>query len=384
MSRRVLRTPELDSDSNDEDIPMEIRVAADEAIENILPAKSRAYYRKVYIEYVDWKFVKNVVMSNGVILLAYFNHLSKNLALSTLWSKYSILKTMILKEENTNIGNHEKLKKFLEEKNVGFQAKKSLAFTENNLRAFFLHAPDHEFLAAKAVAATAISGACRRVEAHRITIDDVVDKGTYLVITLEKTQTHVDRTFTVNNPLREVIIKYMKLRPHDTAHRRLFLGYHNGKCTREPMGINKIGHIPQQIATWLGLPQPEKYSGHSFRRTSATWLINTGGTMEDLKRHRTWESSTVAESYIAESMQQKHKVNDRITSGLLDEENENSGSFAAYKRLRTHSDSESMPSTSGSHLTDRPKSHALNIAGHGSLNSSGPSINIQLNDCCLQ
>ncbi|XP_039279815.1 uncharacterized protein LOC120350456 [Nilaparvata lugens] len=45
--------------------------------------------------------------------------------------------------------------------------------------------------------------------------------------------------------------------------------------------------------------------GHALRRTSATLLINAGGTMTQLKRHGGWKSSTVAEGYIEESMGDK-------------------------------------------------------------------------------
>jgi hypothetical protein len=50
---------------------------------------------------------------------------------------------------------------------------------------------------------------------------------------------------------------------------------------RQPMGINKIGGTP----SYLKLQEPQLYSGHCFRRTSATLLADSGANLTTLKRH---------------------------------------------------------------------------------------------------
>ncbi|CAH1371642.1 unnamed protein product, partial [Tenebrio molitor] len=50
------------------------------------------------------------------------------------------------------------------------------------------------------------------------------------------------------------------------------------------------------IAKYLGLTNPHEYSGHTFRRSSATILVDAGGDILSLKRHGGWKSTTVAES----------------------------------------------------------------------------------------
>lgn len=57
-------------------------------------------------------------------------------------------------------------------------------------------------------------------------------------------------------------------------------------------------------------------SGHAFRRTSATVLANTGASIETLKRHGGWRSSTVAEQYIEDSLAYKRKTGDAIASAI--------------------------------------------------------------------
>jgi hypothetical protein len=62
------------------------------------------------------------------------------------------------------------------------------------------------------------------------------------------------------------------------------------------------------VATFLGLPNVEQYTGHSLRRSSATILANTGGNVTDLKWLGGWRSSTVAEGYVEESVENKIQI----------------------------------------------------------------------------
>lgn len=66
--------------------------------------------------------------------------------------------------------------------------------------------------------------------------------------------------------------------------------------------------MPCKIANYLKLPKATTYTGHSFRRTSATLLADSGANMTTIKRHGGWKSSTVAEGYIADSIENKAKT----------------------------------------------------------------------------
>lgn len=46
-----------------------------------------------------------------------------------------------------------------------------------------------------------------------------------------------------------------------------------------------------RCAQFLKLPDPLAYTGHCFRRTSATLLVNGGSDILQLKRHGGWKSS---------------------------------------------------------------------------------------------
>ncbi|KAF2898250.1 hypothetical protein ILUMI_07928 [Ignelater luminosus] len=63
--------------------------------------------------------------------------------------------------------------------------------------------------------------------------------------------------------------------------------------------------MAKEVATYLKLPNPESFTGHTFRRSSVALLIDRGGNITDLKRHGWWKSTSVAESYIDESLGNK-------------------------------------------------------------------------------
>lgn len=161
-----------------------------------------------------------------------------------------------------------------------------------------------------------IAGGCRREELKNMVVEDVEDLGSVLIVTIPNTKTKVQRKFTVTSgdglDLIKVYRKYVALRPLDTNLKRLFLCYRSGKCIAQPVGMNIIGKVPEKIATYLKLPNPSLYTSHSFRRSSATLLVDAGADITTLKRHGGWKSTTVAESYIEDSIQNKVNIAHKI------------------------------------------------------------------------
>ena len=49
------------------------------------------------------------------------------------------------------------------------------------------------------------------------------------------------------------------MRPSNLDTKRFFLAYRNGKCIRQPIGINKFADFPREIAEWLKLDNPRSY-----------------------------------------------------------------------------------------------------------------------------
>lgn len=72
-----------------------IREEANRAITNLIPEKSRQFYNKEFRELEVWMKNKGIQLVNEEVLLAYFLYLSEKLAPSSLWTKYSMVKTTL-------------------------------------------------------------------------------------------------------------------------------------------------------------------------------------------------------------------------------------------------------------------------------------------------
>lgn len=74
------------------------------------------------------------------------------------------------------------------------------------------------------------------------------------------------------------------------------------------MGKNLIAGIPFKIAQFNKLDNLQNYTGHSYRRTAASWAAEEGADLLSLKRIGGWKSSTVCEGYIDDSMALKQRL----------------------------------------------------------------------------
>lgn len=212
------------------------------------------------------------------------------------------------------------------------------------------------------------AGACRRDELTNMSINDLDLKDTIICVRVPKTKTHIPRMFVINEEnWISLIKKYIHLRPKSITTVRFFLTYRNGHCTSCPIGINTIGQVPKIVATFLKLANPEQYTGHCFRRSSASHLAERGGDLITIKQHGGWKSSTVAEGYIETSLKKKIEV----------------------AQMFTAASAPSQPSTSSSHfIVDEQTSekeinlHRNTNYQHNELTQNVPGITINAKDSC--
>lgn len=161
-----------------------------------------------------------------------------------------------------------------------------------------------------------VMGACRRQELHTLLYENVQDLNGTLLVQIMNTKTKINRTFTVTGKFYDITKKYLNLRPELSTNVNFFIKYYKGKCMSQNVGINTFGNMGKIMASYLKLPNPELYTGHCFRRTSATLLIDAGGDITALKRHGGWKSTSVAETYIDNSIQSKIKVSKIILNSI--------------------------------------------------------------------
>ena len=100
----------------------------------------------------------------------------------------------------------------------------------------------------------------------------------------------------------------------NNASNRLFLRLEDGKCSNRPIGINTIGSMPKLFATFLNLPEPDRYKGHCFCRISATLLVDGGADKTMIKLHTNHKSTKVAQSYI--DNRSKIDISEKISKNI--------------------------------------------------------------------
>lgn len=138
--------------SEDEEMsltPEELREIALDATTDLVPEKSRLRYYRAYNTFIEWQQQNKCSNLSENVFIAYFKHKSATWKPSTLWSQYSMLRSMMSLNKNVNISLYTELIAFIKNQSKGFQSKKAKVFTTGEIKEFLDGAPDVEYLASK-------------------------------------------------------------------------------------------------------------------------------------------------------------------------------------------------------------------------------------------
>src|SRR5436190_10752416 len=135
--------------SDDYQTPPEIAQIANDTIQNLLPQKSKALYTTAYNSFIDWTKIKNIKSFSENTMLAYFIQLSQHHKPSTVWARYSMLKTTLDINNNIKIYKYDKLTSFMKIQSEGYEAKKSKVLTASQIKTFLNEAEDNQHLLTK-------------------------------------------------------------------------------------------------------------------------------------------------------------------------------------------------------------------------------------------
>lgn len=137
--------------------PQELVNIALSASKKLLPRKSKNRYEQIYQNFQDWKKLKKTTSNSERVLLAFFAELGeggenekKNVS-STLWAKYSMLKSTMKIYDHVDISSYASLTAFLKQESKGHVPKQARTFTETELRRFIDTAPDLLWLDVKVI-----------------------------------------------------------------------------------------------------------------------------------------------------------------------------------------------------------------------------------------
>jgi integrase len=263
---------DIDSDEYENLTPPEVVEKAAKVCENLLPSMSKERYEHAYNQFMDWRLKNKVNSFSEKILVAYFGDLSAKYKSSTLWSIYSMLRGTLIAKHDVNIAAYYKLKALLKKESVNYVAKKANVLTNDDIKTFIETAPNELYLLTKTALIFGVCGCMRKGELYNVKLADVKDVNSALIVDVPCTKTKKPRKFVITDNFYSICKEYINLRPLGMTdeNQKFFINYQKGKCTRQDVGINKFGKLVQDIAKFLKLPHPEKYTGHTYRRASAT------------------------------------------------------------------------------------------------------------------
>lgn len=131
--------------------PPEIIKKANEVINKLTPATSRPKYEAEYRRFMQWRAANRITSFSEEVFLTYFSELSETHKPSSLWSKYSMLRSQVDIKHNLNIHDYSRLIAFLKLNSKGFKSKKARTLSPEQIDQFLREAPDREFLATKVI-----------------------------------------------------------------------------------------------------------------------------------------------------------------------------------------------------------------------------------------
>ena len=215
-------------------------------------------------------------------------------------------------KKGIDIKGFARLQAFLKGNSSGHLPKKAATFTRLEIERFLRDAVDDSWLHIKVAACVSVFGACRKSELLALAPSDLTDLGAHVVINIRQSKTDPRSFMLVGNPDPKVdavllLRKYLSLRQQN-APNRLLIGFRNGKCTNQPIGINTLATYACKIAEFLELKDQKTFTSHAFRRSAATWVADSGVDIVNLKRFGGWRSDTVAQGYVANSVSVKQKL----------------------------------------------------------------------------
>lgn len=133
------------SSSEDEEMMKNLAEEAEQVSINLLPSKSKERYEKEYSLFKEWLTRRGIKKVSESAVLVYFSEHAKILKSSTLWSKYSMLRSVLNIRDNIDI-KYPKLVAFLKKESSGYAPKKSMTLERGEILRFLAEAPDGDYL----------------------------------------------------------------------------------------------------------------------------------------------------------------------------------------------------------------------------------------------
>ena len=266
----------------------------------------------------------------------------KGCASTTIWTNFSMVNSICKNKYSFDIKSLPRVITLIKSFE-GAPKKKAAIFTAEELRTF-CEAPELEgayWLVRKAVVILAYFGGLRLVEALNLVLEKIDNKkdgsirvrhnrskqrtdqqGTkFDVPKMKDAESKGEDGFDWASCLGEYL-SMVKDELGKFSGRVFYTGKKDGQLTRQVMGRNMLSEVPHMVAEFLGKENPEDYTFHSFRRSSATAAADQGATAQQMVDFFGWKSHGMTNEYISTSEHQVTSMAKRLASTESDHKEE--------------------------------------------------------------
>lgn len=123
--------------------------AEDETSVKRLSEKSRKTYEVIYSIFMSWRSLNNLTSLSENVIMAYLKEASQKYKRASLCTRYYVLRNMLIKKHNVDIGKYESVQLFIKEIAASVQSKGVRFFNLHEVEKFIAEAPDDTYLAIK-------------------------------------------------------------------------------------------------------------------------------------------------------------------------------------------------------------------------------------------
>jgi len=291
---------------------MENKIFSDaEVFEQIKPVSRRAYVK-------CWKGFKDLAGEfnfeagppGECLIVNYFRDLrfEKKVASSTMWTFYSYLNSILKRKYGFKLQELPRVTLFIKGLEVDMK-KKAPIWDAGKLKKFLVaEMPTPYWEVRQSIVMMAFFGGLRLQETCDLELEKIIRGPEGYTITHMRCKQRDDKTFTKfvvpqEGGYADRLAVYIK-KVNDDLQK--FQGRVWFTCTpkalkKQGMGLNMVGQVPHEVAKYLHFPEPETYTFHSFRRTSATTAADAGSTTEQMVDFFGWKNGSMCQEYISTS-----------------------------------------------------------------------------------
>jgi len=291
-----------------------MKIISDEDVFAQIKDKSKKAYLKLWMDFKLFSVTFNA--EDGPpgedILIDFFKHLRlvKKAASSSMWTNYSYLNSVLKRKYNFQLQSLPRLKMLLQ----GYETdvKKKAAIFDEGLLKFFMVEPMENntyWEVRQAIAIVAFFGGLRFVECVDLKMEMFSWGPAGCTITHTRAKQRSDKMTTKflvpqAGGFASKLATYIN-RVKDQLEifqgKPWYTGRKSGLLVKQAMGKNMIAKAPYEIACRLALQAPEKYTFHSFRRTSATSAADGGSSTEQMVDFFGWKNGSMCTEYVSTS-----------------------------------------------------------------------------------